>query len=110
MSRSRAGARTPRATTGAATSSCAMSRAARCGGGGTDDREFGAAHLAVVEAEGGGEAEVEPAGARSLGGGGGVRTRMAVVAGRPFPTTAGAVLDPIFALRRRVRIPPGRTV
>ena len=30
--------------------------------------------------------------------------------GRPLSNTVGTVLDPVFALRRRVRVPPGRTV
>ena len=29
---------------------------------------------------------------------------------RPLSNTTGAVLDPVFSLRRRVRIPPGQTV
>ena len=39
-----------------------------------------------------------------------VRTPIAVIDGRPLSNTVGTVLDPIFALRRRVRIPPGATV
>jgi cyclic beta-1,2-glucan synthetase len=72
--------------------------------------EIWAAHLAVVEGESVGETEIETDRARFLGRGREVRTPMAVVDGLPLSNTAGAVLDPIFALRRRVRIPPGRTV
>ncbi|HVS10334.1 MAG TPA: glucoamylase family protein, partial [Planctomycetota bacterium] len=72
--------------------------------------EIWAAHLAVVEGESVGEAEIETDRARFLGRGREVRTPMAVVDGLPLSNTAGAVLDPIVALRRRVRIPPGRTV
>src|SRR6185503_3037918 len=35
---------------------------------------------------------------------------IAVMDGRPLSNTVGTVLDPIFALRRRVRVPPGRVV
>ena len=35
--------------------------------------------------------------------------RSAVIDGRPLSNTAGAVLDPIFSLRRRVRLAPGAT-
>ncbi len=72
--------------------------------------EIWAAHLAVVEGESVGETEIETDRARFLGRGREVRTPMAVMDGLPLSNTAGAVLDPIFALRRRVRIPPGRTV
>jgi len=72
--------------------------------------EIWAAHLAVVEGESVGEPQIETDRARFLGRGREIRTPMAVVDGLPLSNTAGAVLDPIFALRRRVRIPPGRTV
>jgi cyclic beta-1,2-glucan synthetase len=72
--------------------------------------EIWAAHLAVVEGETVGEPEIETDRARFLGRGREVRTPMAVVDGLPLSNTAGAVLDPVFALRRRVRIAPGRTV
>ena len=35
---------------------------------------------------------------------------IAVIDGRPLSNTVGTVLDPIFALRRRVRVAPGATV
>jgi cyclic beta-1,2-glucan synthetase len=72
--------------------------------------EIWAAHLAVVEGEAVGEPQIETDRARFLGRGREIRTPMAVVDGLPLSGTAGAVLDPVFALRRRVRIPPGRTV
>jgi len=74
------------------------------------ESEIWAAHLAVVEGETVGEPEIETDRARFLGRGREVRTPMAVMDGLPLSNTAGAVLDPVFALRRRVRIPPGRTV
>src|SRR5207245_5843303 len=42
-----------------------------------------------------------------LGRGRGIRTRLSVIDGRPLSNTTGAVLDPIFSLRRRVRLAPG---
>jgi cyclic beta-1,2-glucan synthetase len=70
--------------------------------------EVWAAHLAVVEGEAVGEPEIETDRARFLGRGREVRTPMAVVDGLPLSNTVGAVLDPVFALRRRLRVPPGR--
>jgi cyclic beta-1,2-glucan synthetase len=71
--------------------------------------EVWAAHLAVVEGEAAGEPEIETARARSRARGRAVRTPMAVVDGLPLSNTAGAVLDPVFALRRRLRVAPGRS-
>ena len=71
--------------------------------------EIWAAHLAVVEGETVGEPELETDRARFLGRGGEVRAPIAVMDGRPLSNTAGTVLDPVFALRQRVRVPPGRT-
>jgi cyclic beta-1,2-glucan synthetase len=68
-----------------------------------------AAHLAVVDGEMVGKREFETDRARFLGRGGGVRAPAAAVNGRPLSGTTGTVLDPIFALRRRVRIAPGAT-
>ncbi len=68
-----------------------------------------AAHLAVVEGETAGEGEFETDRARFLGRGRGLRSPISVIDGRPLSGTVGAVLDPIFSLRRRVRIPPGAT-
>ena len=72
--------------------------------------EIWAAHLAVVEGETIGEPEIETDRARFLGRGREVRAPIAVMDGRPLSNTVGTVLDPVFALRRRVRVPPGRTV
>ena len=68
------------------------------------DAELWAAHLAVVEGEAIGEVEVETDRARFLGRGNAVGNAIAVTDGRPLSNTVGSVLDPIFALRRRVRI------
>ncbi len=71
--------------------------------------EIWAAHLAVVEGEAVGEPEIETDRARFLGRGGEVREPIAVMDGRPLSNTVGTVLDPVFALRRRVQVSPGRT-
>ena len=65
--------------------------------------EIWAAHLAVVEGEAVGEPEIETDRARFLGRGRDVRAPIAVMDGRPLSNTVGTVLDPVFALRRRVR-------
>ncbi|MGA2793444.1 MAG: glucoamylase family protein, partial [Roseiarcus sp.] len=71
--------------------------------------ELWAAHLAVVGGEVVGKREFETDRARFLGRGGSIRAPAAVMGGRPLFGATGAVLDPIFALRRRVRIAPGGT-
>ncbi len=71
--------------------------------------EIWAAHLAVVDGKNVGKPEIETDRARFLGRGHGIRTPLAMIDGRPLSNTVGAVLDPIFALRRRVRIAPGAT-
>jgi len=48
--------------------------------------------------------------ARFLGRGHTPANPIAVMEDRPLSNTTGAVLDPVFSLRRRVRIPPGETV
>jgi cyclic beta-1,2-glucan synthetase len=72
--------------------------------------EVWAAHLAIVEGETVGETEIETDRARFLG-----RGRDDAIAdgrdGRPaLSGSVGTVLDPIFAMRRRVRVQPGETV
>ena len=57
-----------------------------------------------------GKPEVETDRARFLGRGHGIHSPIAVTDGRPLSNTVGTVLDPIFALRRRVRVAPGATV
>ena len=72
--------------------------------------EIWAAHLAVVDGEGVGKMEIETDRARFLGRGHGIGAPVTMIEGRSLSNTVGAVLDPIFALRRRVRIFPGATV
>ena len=75
-----------------------------------NEPEIWAAHLAVVDGDAVGKPEVETDRARFLGRGCGVQTPIAVIDGRPLSNTVGTVLDPIFALRHRVRIAPGAVV
>ena len=74
------------------------------------ESEAWAAHLAVIEGETVGELRFETDRARFLGRGRGVRTPAAMLPGIPLSNTVGAVLDPIFSLRCRVRVPPRATV
>jgi cyclic beta-1,2-glucan synthetase len=68
-----------------------------------------AAHLAVVEGESSGDVQFETDRARFLGRGQTIRSPAAIADGWPLSNTAGAVLDPIFSLRRRLRISRGAT-
>ena len=72
--------------------------------------EIWAAHLSVANGEAVGAPEFETDRARFLGRGRGVSAPLAMQGARPLTNTVGAVLDPIFALRRRVHIKPGATV
>jgi cyclic beta-1,2-glucan synthetase len=71
------------------------------------DPQYWAAHLMVVEGETLGDVQFETDRARFLGRGQGVRMPASVVDGWPLSNTVGAVLDPIFSLRRRVRLARG---
>ena len=68
-----------------------------------------AAHLAVVEGETSGEVQFETDRARFMGRGRTLRSSAMMADGWPLSNSSGAVLDPIFSLRRRVRIPRGGT-
>ena len=59
--------------------------------------------------DGGGVIQYETDRARFLGRGRSVRSPVSVIDGRPLSNTVGAVLDPIFSLRCRVRLAPGAT-
>ena len=80
----------------------------RAGAASPGEPELWAAHLAVVEGEAIGDVEIETDRARFLGRGNDVGNAVAVFDGRRLSNTVGAVLDPIFALRRRLRVPAGR--
>ncbi|WP_439580303.1 glucoamylase family protein, partial [Elioraea sp.] len=72
--------------------------------------EVWAAHLAITDGGALGEPEIETDRTRFLGRGGDLRQPAGLSDDRPLPGTVGTVLDPIFALRRRVRVAPGAVV
>jgi cyclic beta-1,2-glucan synthetase len=74
-----------------------------------NEPEIWAAHYAVVEGEVVGDAQIETDRARFLGRGRGVRSAIAVSDGGALSNTVGTVLDPVFALRYRLRIAAGAT-
>ena len=74
---------------------------------GPTEPEIWAAHLAVVDGEAVGKPQYETDRARFLGRGSSARRPIAVMDGRPLSNTVGTVLDPVFALRRRMRVEPG---
>ncbi|BBK39943.1 glycosyl transferase [Allostella sp. ATCC 35155] len=73
------------------------------------ERQIWAAHFVVVEGETVGDPEHETDRARFIGRGRSIGTA-AAMSGERLSGTVGTVLDPIFSLRRSVRIPPGRVV
>jgi cyclic beta-1,2-glucan synthetase len=74
------------------------------------DPEIWAAHHAVIEGETVGKPELETDRARFLGRAHDIQAPIAMMDGRRLSNTVGTVLDPVFALRYRVRIPAGATV
>ncbi len=72
-----------------------------------DEPEIWAAHMAVVEGDPIGELEVETDRSRFIGRGNDIGAPVSVAESRRLSGTVGTVLDPVFALRRRLRIPPG---
>ncbi|MHB8397999.1 MAG: glucoamylase family protein, partial [Candidatus Limnocylindrales bacterium] len=75
----------------------------------SDEQPIWAAHVAAVEEGTGGIIQYETDRAKFLGRGRSVRSPVSVIDGRPLSNTVGAVLDPIFSLRCRVRLAPGAT-
>ena len=73
------------------------------------DPQVWAAHLVVVEGETVGGVQFETDRARFLGRGRTIRASAAVHDGWPLSDATGPVLDPVFSLRQRVRIPGGDT-
>jgi cyclic beta-1,2-glucan synthetase len=72
--------------------------------------EAWAAHLVVAEGESAGELQFETDRARFLGRARQLRSACALEDGSDLSGSAGTVLDPIFSLRRRMRVAPGATV
>ncbi len=75
-----------------------------------DDRPIWGIHVVVVEGETIGAVQYETDRGRFLGRGRTPSNPIAVMEDRPLSNTTGAVLDPVFSLRRRVRIQPNQTV
>jgi cyclic beta-1,2-glucan synthetase len=71
------------------------------------ERPVWAAHVALVDGERADPPQYETDRARFLGRGHGVHAPVSVVDGQPLSNTTGPVLDPIFSLRRRLRLAPG---
>ena len=67
-----------------------------------------AAHFAVVEGEVAADPQYETDRARFVGRGRSVAAAAAILDGQPLSKTVGTVLDPIFSLRQRVMVEPGK--
>src|SRR5262245_48991413 len=74
-----------------------------------DEKPVWAVHLAAAEGPAGGAVEYETDRARFLGRGRTPANPAALDSGARLSGTAGPVLDPVFSLRRRVRLEPGGT-
>ncbi len=74
-----------------------------------NEAEVWAAHLSVIESDQTSTVEVETDRLRFIGRGGSVRAPRALASERVLSGTAGVVLDPVFALRRRMHVAPGAT-
>ncbi len=76
----------------------------------TEEQPIWGIHVVVVEGGAVGAAQYETDRGRFLGRGRTASNPIAVMEDRPLSNTTGAVLDPVFSLRRRVRIQPNQTV
>ena len=74
------------------------------------DKPIWAVHTIATEGETVGAVQYETDRARFLGRGHDASNPLAITEDRPLSNTVGAVLDPIFSLRRRVIIKPHQTV
>jgi cyclic beta-1,2-glucan glucanotransferase len=75
-----------------------------------DDPTICAAHLSIVDGESVGDVQYETDRAKFLSRNRTARAPGAIFSGWPLSNSAGPVLDPVFALRRRIQVPRGRTV
>ncbi len=75
-----------------------------------EDRPIWGVHVVVAEGELVGAVQYETDRGRFLGRGRNASNPIAVMEDRPLSNSTGAVLDPVFSLRRRVRIQPNQTV
>jgi cyclic beta-1,2-glucan synthetase len=73
-----------------------------------DEAQVWAAHFAVVEGEILADQQYESDRSHFVGRGRTIGTAEAIVDSQPLTNTVGAVLDPIFSLRHRVKVPPGQ--
>ena len=73
------------------------------------EEQLWAAHVSALEGEAIGGLQFETDRARFLGRGRTLRDALSVVDARPLSNCVGTVLDPVLAIRRRVRIAPGET-
>lgn len=76
----------------------------------SDDQQIWGVHVVVAAGEQLGAIQYETDRGRFLGRGRTTANPIAVIEDRPLSNTTGAVLDPVFSLRRRVRIEPNETV
>jgi cyclic beta-1,2-glucan synthetase len=72
------------------------------------DQPIYAVHVIFTEGERVGAVQYETDRSRFVGRGRSVAEPVAVTEDRPLSNTTGAVLDPVFSLRQRVRLPPGK--
>ena len=75
-----------------------------------EEKSIWGVHVVVAEGELVGAVQFETDRGRFLGRGRTPGNPIAVMEDRPLSNTTGAVLDPVFSLRRRVRIQPNQTV
>src|SRR6185503_14753519 len=76
----------------------------------SEDRPIWGIHVVVAEGEVVGAIQYETDRGRFLGRGRTPANPIAVMDDRPLSNSTGAVLDPVFSLRRRVRIEPNQTI
>ncbi|MGH9883496.1 MAG: GH36-type glycosyl hydrolase domain-containing protein [Pyrinomonadaceae bacterium] len=76
----------------------------------SEDAPVWGVHAVVAEGDSVGTVQYETDRGRFLGRGHSPADPVAVMEDRPLSNTVGAVLDPVFSLRRRVRIRPNQTV
>ncbi|HUE81414.1 MAG TPA: glucoamylase family protein [Pyrinomonadaceae bacterium] len=75
----------------------------------SEDEPVWGVHVVVADGEQVGAVQYETDRSRFLGRGHTPADPLAIVEDRPLSNTTGAVLDPVFSLRRRVRIKPTQT-
>jgi cyclic beta-1,2-glucan synthetase len=75
----------------------------------SDDRPIWGVHVVVAEGDVIGATQYETDRGRFLGRGRTAGNPIAVMEDRPLSNTTGAVLDPVFSLRQRVRLQPNQT-